>query len=175
MSGLVLIARTISTICRSASENLFDERERIDVLDAEIGEQRLGVGLHAAAVDKAEPAARLARDQQILCDRHPRHLGQFLEHRAHAEPVGILRAAQVDPLALDADCARVGPQPSAQRLDQRALASAVLADERVHFGGRGRQRGVVERSHAAERLVQPGAYDHGHIRGGELLRCHHLT
>ena len=52
-----------------------------------------------------------------------------------------------------------GLQDAREDLDHRALAGAVLADERVHLAEVGGERRVVQRMHAAERLRDAGRLD----------------
>ena len=112
---------------------VLDERARVDVADAEAREHRVGLPRHPAAVDEAEPPARLAR------------MSRFSATVIQGSSVSSWNTvhtpsacARSGPLictggALDPDFARVRPQPPAQKLDQRALAGAVFADERVHL------------------------------------------
>src|ERR1700690_194655 len=123
------------------------------MLDAKAGKQRLRFLLGPAATDESERPPRLAAEQQVFRDRHPRQQGKFLEHRAHAVSMSVLRPRERDWLSLDLDHARIRSQPPAQGLDQGAFARAVLADKRVHFTERGRERSANQRLHSPERLA----------------------
>ena len=164
------MARTISTICRSASEmsstsasgSMCSMPSRASIASASAPRRR--------ARDQAERAARLAPDQEVFRDRHPRQQRQFLEHRPDAERMAVLRAGQPRWPALDADGAGIGHEPAAERLDQRALAGAVLADQRMHLAARGDEIRRTQRLHAAERLAEA---EPRHRRiGGGLLHVH---
>ena len=73
-----------------------------------------------------------------------------------AERVGLLRAVDGDRLALEEHLAarRTGGCP-AIALDQRALAGAVVADERGHLPGVDVEVDAVQHVHGAEALVDP--------------------
>src|SRR5579875_811832 len=154
---------------------VLDEGARIDVLDAERCQHRLSLVLHAPPVDEAEAAARLAAQQQVLGDAHPGEEGELLEHRPGAARMGLVGTAQRDRLALDADLAPIGAQPSAHDLDEGALSRAVLADEGVHLARRGGKGGVREGADAAEGLGEPDGFDRRDGRWGAVAggRRHH--
>ena len=57
------------------------------------------------------------------------------------------RRAQLDRLAVESDRAAVGPHRSGEHLDERALAGAVVADERGHISiEKGMATGVMQKS-----------------------------
>ena len=120
------------------------------------GQQRLGRRAPCRRRSiSAERAARLAR--RAAGSRRPSSRaaasapGTRSRRRARAPPAGRTG----DLAALDADCPGIRAQPAAQHLDHRALAGAVLADQRMHLAGAAPKRRVIERAHAAERLEQP--------------------
>ena len=63
-----------------------------------------------------------------------------------------LRVRDVDGLAVEADLAGVGLQDAVDHLDQRRLAGAVLAEQRVDFARADREADVVVGEHAREGL-----------------------
>ena len=152
ISGSFSAARTISTICRCASE--MSSTSSPGSICASPSRAKIASASRAnpAALDEAQRAARLASDEQVLRDRHRGEQGQLLEDRPSAQRVRVLRAPEFDRPALDTNGALVGPKPAAEDLDQRRLAGAVLADERVHLPRAGGEGGGVERQDASERL-----------------------
>ena len=60
-------------------------------------------------------------------------------------------------LAVDRDRPGVGGLRAGERLDQRRLAGAVVADERDDLAGVDLEVDVLERRHAAEALREPSA------------------
>ena len=69
-----------------------------------------------------------------------------------------LRPAKGD--AVDADLPAVGRDDAGEELDQRALARAVLAHDRVHGAGGKAHRRVVERDRLAVALGEVGDLEH---------------
>ena len=146
------------------------ERDRLGDLDhllagdVEVRHQRVGVdadveevehaarlGAHSGGVDDAA-ARRLAAEEDVL--RH-RSLGQqrelLVDHR-DADPERLHRVGEGPRLAAEAHLAGVGPKDPGEDLDQRRLAGAVLADERMRLAGAAIEADVAQRVHAAERL-----------------------
>ena len=79
------------------------------------------------------PGEDVLGDGQILEDR------RLLVHRDDAQPVCGLRVGDPPRRALDRDLALVGLDDPGQDLDERRLAGAVLADERVNGAGTDRE------------------------------------
>ena len=84
--------------------------------------------------DQPEPA-RLAAERQVLGHRHRRDEIDFLIDRADAERPRLAGRADLDRVAVEADLALVAAQGAGHDLDQRRLAGAVLAHQRVDFAG----------------------------------------
>ena len=68
---------------------------------------------------------------------------EMLEHHADAEPAGVRRALDRHLLAAPDDLAGVRARDAVDDLDQRALAGAVLAQQRVNLGRADRQIDAV--------------------------------
>ena len=134
---------------------VLDEGARIDRAHAEPGKDRIRFFRHASAVDQAEPSPRLAANEQVLGDCHPRQERELLEDGPDPERVRALGTVHLDSLPVDADFARIRAQPAAEELDQRALAGAVFADKSVHLTLARREGCAVQRPDAAERLREP--------------------
>ena len=60
-----------------------------------------------------------------------------------------------DGLAEELDRSRVGAVGAREDLEQRRLARAVFAEQRVNFGGTHFEMDVLERLHAGKRLLTP--------------------
>ena len=120
-------------------------------------------------------AEHLLRTHGLLARRHaraPRAVGtepDVVEHRARLgdedlledrEDAAALRFARRldrrDELAVELDLPGVRGVDAAEDLDQRRLAAAVLADERVHLAGPQLERGVANGLGRPERLGDVG-------------------
>jgi hypothetical protein len=69
----------------------------------------------------------------------------------------------VQRLAVQLDLAFVGRDGAADRLDQRRLAGAVVADDGEDFAGIEVEIGVIERGDAAVALDQPAGGENGFL------------
>ena len=109
--------------------------------------------LQLAPVD--DPGAALhAAHEHVLDDRQRRHHRELLVD--DGDP-GVLRGGGsrvLHGLALEDDLARRARDDAAQHLDQRGLAGAVLADQRVHLASAQVELHVVQGLHAAVTLRQ---------------------
>jgi hypothetical protein len=101
--------------------------------------------------NQAEPT-RLATQRQILRNRHGRDEIDFLIDRADAERAGFARAADLDLAAIETDHALVARERAGHDLDQRRLARAILAHERMDFAGLDAEIDAVQRPNAGEGL-----------------------
>ena len=106
-------------------------------------------------------------EHQVLGDRHLGHERELLVDDRDAGAPRVQRRPERGDLAIDDDLAVERPDrvDAAEDLDQRRLAGAVLADEPDDLagatGGRAdRERHVVERPHARERLADLAQLDH---------------
>ena len=96
-------------------------------------------------------AARLAPEEEVLGDRHPGHQRQLLEDGADAEAPGARGPGCGHVLPVITTEPASGFRTSAEDLDHRALAGAVLADERVNLAEVAVNDASVQRLDAAER------------------------
>ncbi len=108
----------------------------------------------AAPGDQPEPA-RLAAERQVLGHRHRRDEIDFLVDRADAEGLRLAGRADLDRMAVEPDLAPVAAQSAGQDLDQRRLAGAVFAHQRVDFAGFDPKIDPLQRPHAGKRLRDP--------------------
>jgi hypothetical protein len=86
-----------------------------------------------------------------------RHVEVGEDHRllvdgGDAQRLRLLRVADVHRLAVDQDLTGVGAVDAGHDLDQRGLARAVLADQRVHLARIERQRHILQRLRGVEAL-----------------------
>ena len=133
-------------------------RAGVDV-DVELAEDRPGPGVHVPPAH--EPAAVDLTHEDVLRHRQVREHQRVLVDAGDPERLGICRAAQLDGLAVHGEMAAIRPVEAGHQLDQRGLACAVLADERVDLTG-----GEVKR-HPAQGMGGPEALrdvDHGQQR-----------
>ena len=125
-----------------------EERPRVEV-EVEAREQFGGAAAHRPPVDRAE-AARLAAEHDVLGHRQVRQEVDLLVHRRDARCLRLGGAAERHLLAREGDGAGVDAVDARERLDERGLARAVLAHERVHLAGEHAEVDAVERLHAGE-------------------------
>ena len=118
---------------------------------------------------------RGACQHEILRHGHGRDRGEVLIDHAEAERVRGARIVDRLFAAVDQDVARVRPVVAHDALDQRALAGAVLAEQRMERSGRHLQRHLVERRELAEALGHRHRLDAdralGHRRRRRDGRC----
>ena len=125
----------------AAVEHL-EDLDTLLLADAEVGHELVGVDLQpVAAAEGADPAARrvagedrparLATEDDVLPHREVVGEHEVLEDHADAVADRGRRGAEVLHLAVDEDRALVGLMGAVQRLHQRRLAGAVLADDGV--------------------------------------------
>ena len=112
---------------------------------------------HPPPVDHAEPA-RLATERDVLGHRDVRQQVDLLVDRADARALRIVRRREAHRLAVEPQLALVERERAGDRLDERRLARAVLAHERVHLAG----------EHAEVDAVDRGIRPEAHGRPGEL-------
>ena len=115
----------------------------------ELAEQFGGPAVHRAVVDPA-PASRLAAQQNVLCHSQIGAEVDLLIDGADAGVLRLPRAAESLLDAVDGDAARVDVVDTGERLDQRGLAGAVLAHQRVDLAGQQPEVHAVERLDARE-------------------------
>ena len=145
----------------------------VDVeIDAEAREHAMGLLLLLAPAHAAHRSASEAAVQREVVH------GVELEHEAEvlvdeAQPVGH-RVAEVERRAVDLrHAAGVRRVVAGERLDQRRLAGAVLAHERVDLARLDVERRVDQGARGPEGLRQPGDLQHGR-RGHVPVACGRL-
>ena len=145
-------------------------RQRMDVFGAGARQRRLGDAALRALVDQAE-AARRVGDADVVGHAQVRHQRQLLEDAGDAGVDGILRMREAPLVALQHDAALVGLHDAGHDLDQRRLAGAVLAEQRMDAAaGAGKAR-ALERAHAAIALGDVDQFKNGlHDRPGRTKK-----
>ena len=132
----------------------------------EVLEGRPGLGPHRAGVHEAQPpgqavAHRLPAEEHVLDRVEVRRQGQVLVHGLDAELAGL--GGRVDDAwaAVEEHLARVDSEVARQRLDQRRLARAVVADQGDDLTGVDVEVGSVEGRDVAELTGQPTSLEDG--------------
>ena len=136
----------------------------VHALDA--GLQHLLLVEHAQHVAEEALAPQLAAEEQVLGDGHRRRDRQVLVAAFDAGAARVDRRAELHRLAVEQDLAGVGHGGAGQRLDQAALAGAVVADHRQDLAGAQLEVGAVQRRDLAVALDQAAGLHH------EGLSCH---
>jgi hypothetical protein len=152
--------------------------ERLDGLghvlqraDAEGRHLVLGPLAHPAAVEHPEHRphdaglAHLAAEEEVARDVERGRDRQGLVDRLDAGGARLDGAAERDPVAVEQHVAGVRDLRSRQALDQARLARAVVADHGEHLARVDGEVAGVQRDHAAVRLDQGPALEHGLGRG----------
>ena len=134
-------------------------RGRVHV-ETEPREHLRGPAVHGPGVDAAEPS-RLTSEEHVLGDREVGAEVDLLVDRADPRGLALGRAGEPVLLAVDLEGSGVDGVDAGQRLDQRRLAGAVLAHERVHLPWQESQAHAVERLDAGEADLDAGQLDHG--------------
>ena len=142
---------------RIRAERTFD----VDI-DIEPLQPFLGSLARPAPGDQAKPA-RLPAEGQVFRHRHRRYEIDFLIDRSDAERTRLPRSADLDRVAVEANLAPVPAQGAGHDLDQRRLAGAVLAHQRVDLAGIDPEIDALERPNARKGL---GDADHFNSRRG---------
>jgi hypothetical protein len=146
----------------------------------------LRAGMHSEAVAGSElghPLLDLARphdeplahvavvaEHDVLRDREGRDQTEVLVHHEDPRVERVARRVEADRLAVQADLAVVRAVQPREDVRERALAGAVLAEQRVHLARRGLEVDAVVRDDAREAL-RDATQRHGRARrGGRVLR-----
>ena len=164
---------------RTRRERLRD-LEQLPVGDAESAHRGVGadlhrhlpedagrLGPHRPPVDDAEAGAEVAPGEDVLGDGQILEDRRLLVHRDDAQAMRGLRVGDPPRRALDRDLALVGLNDPGQDLDERRLAGAVLADERVDGAGADREAHLGDCLDAA---VAPRDAAQLHERSGRRKR-----
>ena len=93
---------------------------------------------------------RQALEHDVLADREARHEVPLLVHGADAGGDRVARRGEADLAAVDGHPPLVGLVDAGDDLDQRRLAGAVLAHQRMDLAGPKVERDAVERLDAGE-------------------------
>ena len=139
-----------------------DDLDALALADRKVADQRIGVERQAVAVgqrlrlggDGGDRRPVVERERDVLRRRQRLEQRKVLEHHADAELLGNARAADLHRLAVPAYLAGIGFERAEQHFDQRGLAGAVLAEQRVDLALADRQVDRVARLERAEDLGQ---------------------
>ena len=134
--------------------------------DAEVLERVAALGAHRLLVDEAEPAEQagahhLAAEEHVGAGVELGREREVLVDGLDPQAARVERRVQLDRLALEEDLAGVGLVDAGQRLDQRRLAGAVVADERDDLVGVDGEARAAQRADAAEALDDLLGFEQG--------------
>ena len=152
--------------------------------EAQVADECVGIdveaeplrGLHDACPSgSGAHATGAGRQLDVLEHRERRDEAEVLEHHADAVLAGVVRRPDPDDLAVDPDLALVGVVDPVEDLHQRALAGAVLTEQRVHLAGEqievdvvvGDQRPEALRDAAGAQQRNPAIL--GHVGTGHVV------
>ena len=124
------------------------DRGGVDV-EPEVGEHHPRVLPHPGPVDHPEPA-RLAPEGDVLRNGDVGHQVDLLVDRPDPELLRVVRRPEPHGRPVQPELAGRQRERPRDRLDQRGLAGAVLAHERVHLAGEEPEVDPVERGVRAE-------------------------
>ena len=159
-------AFAISSSCRSATPS---PRTGVSgsISDRQVAENAGRLDAHRSPVDGAEARAEVAPGEDVLGDGQILEDRRLLVHGDNAQPVCGLRVGDPPRRPVDRDLALVGLDDPGQDLDERRLAGAVLADERVNGAGSDRKAHLGDCLDAA---VAPRDAAQLHERSGRWRR-----
>ncbi len=121
---------------------------------------------HGAFLAPVDDLRRIgAADDQIFGGGERRHQREMLIDHADAERLSVLGIGDSYLLAIEFDLAFVGRVETHDAFDQRRLAGAVLAEQRVEGAGGHLDRDIVERLEATERLAHVKGFKRGAASG----------
>ena len=124
----------------------------VDMRAVEIVEQRARLRAHHAPVHAAERRARRVADEDVFGDGQLRKEQQLLIDDRDALGARVAGRGEMNDLVADANLARVRAMNAGHDLDQRRLAGAVLAEQRVDLAGAHVERHVAQHRDADEGL-----------------------
>ena len=129
-----------------------------------------GTVAHGAAIDRAE-TARLVSEHDVFGNREWCHERELLVHHGDARHFGIANRAEPAHLAVEQHLAGVRRMRvhAAEHSQQRGLAGAVLANQRVDLARAQIEVHPVERAHAGKGLAD-AAHLEERTRERHLLR-----
>ena len=119
------------------------------------GEDGRGRAAHRAPVHRREAAAGRVAHEDVLGDGQVREEARLLVDDGDAQRSGVGGPVQLRRRPVEEDRAGVGLVDAGQDLDQRALAGAVLADERVDLAGSSSSETLSSACVAAKRFETP--------------------
>ena len=151
------------------------------LLDADEAQQPAGLLARVAVLAdgarqpqhrRREPAAlaRLAADHDVLAGGHLVEELRVLERPREAGPDHVARLAPDQLLAVEQHGALVGPVEPRERVEQRGLAGAVGADERLDGAFVHVERDVVHGREPAEPARHVAHLQQGHVASPALAR-----
>ena len=148
-----------------AERELPDPGARVDVQPVALRE------LGDALLDRARPQAErpalaaVVAEDDVLRHREGLDEPEMLVHHRDPGLERVARRVEVHPAAVDEDLAVVRPVEAREDVRERALARAVLAEQRVHLAGGGLEVDALVRDDAREALRDPAHRDGGRGRG----------
>ena len=114
--------------------------------------------------EELPPLAAVVAEDHVLGDGERRHEPEVLVHHADPGVERLARRGELDRLAVEADHALVGPVEPGEDVRERALAGAVLAEQRVHLALGRLEVDAVVRDDGREPLGDPSELDGRHRR-----------
>ena len=124
----------------------------VDIVEAHVPKHLAHELFRAPPAHLPEQPRGLVGQQHVLRDREVLDQRDFLIGGLDAAAVRGPGTAQPCTLAEEGDIAGVRPDQAAENLDQRGLAGAVLAQQRVHVAGPDGQRHIIQGNRGAEML-----------------------
>ncbi len=118
-----------------------------------------------AVADLSGKIGRLVGQQHVLRDGQVGHQGELLERRLQPVAMGVARAVEMNLPALQQDATGIRANQATQRLHQRRLAGAVLAEQGMDLARLDLEAGAVERHGGAEGLAHGLDGDGGSAHG----------
>ena len=157
-----------------------DRLLRVGDVDADLDHLVMGDAvhfLHAQQAVRARAGVELAPHEEVARDAHQRVEREILVDRADPRRAGIARRAEVDRLLVDIDLALGRLVHAREDADQRRLAGAVVAEQRVHLAAIDLEIDAVQGGERAEALDELLDADdgRGHGQSPPVMRLRTLS
>jgi hypothetical protein len=123
--------------------------------EADLGQPAASLLAHRRPVQPTQRVAAFAPEKEVLVDAQLRHLVELLMDDRNAQALRVARVTQLQRHAVELDHTLVAAIDAGHDLQQRRLARAVFADQRMHFAAAQREVHLVQRLDAGKTLADP--------------------
>ena len=154
-----------------AGREMGDGRARVEI-DMPLLQELPGAAAKLALADPPAPRAANLPNENVLGHAQRFDDADFLRHVADPLPLGVVRRAQIDGLAIDANRPPIfaGGINAVENLHQSRFAGPVRSDEAMNLPAADLQRDILQRADRPKVFGDAGDFDrvvvHGRLRAG---------